>query len=1208
VVQPVSTSNLTEYDPLLNDIVRYESERQQRKIIMIASESICPAVVRQALSCEFSNIYAEGYPSPRTYFEPAERLGSFQYQLSQFRRYSNRRYYKGCEYVDILEQTARRRTAEVFANERVSAENIFVNVQPLSGAAANNAVYNAFVKKGDTVMGAALTHGGHLTHGSPVNRSGMNHKVVSYHLSHSGKLEYDAVAKLVKEHQPRLLIGGFSAYPWDIDWARMREIADSVGAILLADIAHLAGMVAAGLLNNPVGHAHVTSFTTHKTLCGPRGAMLLASDPEIAAKMDFGVFPGEQGGPHIHVLAAKAVAMKMAGSEEFRALQAKVLENAKALADGFEKEGLHLAYGGTNTHMCLVDLRKIKTPNGLPLTGEIASRILDLLGITCNKNTIAGDTNAIHPSALRFGSTWVTQRGFTSVHMQRLAAIVAKTLRGIHPFSYIGARLEWGRGKMEPALFEEIAADVAALIRDADGEFVPGEMNAIYPHFPTPATKEVRGTALSALHKSQAVTLCDKDGWRVPAHFGTKEKEIAALKEGTGLVDAGGALLVEVAQGRALPLLDGLCSADLARLEEGQATATLLLDGQGKPLARALAAHMPADEHGDDRLLLRVSTDDPDRILRWLRGISDGYLLHDEDLWIKCEGPAVIEDLSAPSDGRDPIACLGLRGPKAAEVLAKAFEGLKLEAGQFVAQNDLWFLSRPEHSAQGVDIFVPAPGATALWSKLLEAGAVACGCESMAQVMDKEALDENSDPLSAAWSDRLQMDKPFFIGQKALRARMEAPKAKEPFDWKAPDAELKETCLIEEHRKLAVPKHIVPFAGWHMPVMYEGILAEHEAVRRRVGLFDVSHMGVLDFKGAYAERYLDLITTNYVPMLVDGQAQYSYLLDHAGRCIDDIIICRMARDHFMMVVNAANADEDEAWMRGVAEGRLLVDPKRPDVRVGGAVQIRNLKDPDQAGDEARVDLALQGPKALALIQHLAEPKDRDPLTHLRKFFVYRATVAGIDTIVTRTGYTGEQMSFELYLHPDKAPSMWNALLSEGEAFGIAPCGLGARDSLRTEAGYPLHGHELAGPEQITPIEAGYGSFVKLHKPFFPGRDHCLEGHKKRERIIVRFEVDEKSGKVLRPGMPVVESRKGQYTGVVTSCTATGERQVGLALIQKKHAKRGNKLQILPTTEQDRKQPSAVTPVKLKTGDWFSVPRQATIRPRFMRPGEKPLKG
>ena len=478
----VPTDSLEKIDPQIHQMIQNEVERQGRKIIMIASESICPKAVLEALASDFNNIYAEGYPSPRTFFEPAAQLSSFQHQLTQYRRYSNRRYYKGAEYVDVLESTVRWRAAEVFQNDRVGPGEIFANVQPLSGAAANNAVYNAFVKPGETVLGPSLTHGGHLTHGSEVNRSGMAFKVVPYEVSRSGKLDYDYIEKIAVDCRPRLIIGGFSAFPWDVDWARLREIADKCGAVLLADIAHLAGMVAAGLLNSPVGCAHVVSFTTHKTLCGPRGAMLLSTDPEIARRVDVGVFPGEQGGPHIHQLAAKAVAMQIAGTAGFKKLQKGVLENAAALAEALNQMGFELAYGGTNTHMCLIDLRKVETPTGQPLTGEIASRILDLCGIVCNKNTIFGDTNAIHPSGLRFGATWVTQLGFGPKHMERLAKLIGRVLINIHPFSYIGGRIDWGRGKIDPALVEEVFAEVQQLLQDATGSAPRADSG--YPHVP----------------------------------------------------------------------------------------------------------------------------------------------------------------------------------------------------------------------------------------------------------------------------------------------------------------------------------------------------------------------------------------------------------------------------------------------------------------------------------------------------------------------------------------------------------------------------------------------------------------------------------------------------------------------------------------------------------------------------------------------------
>jgi glycine cleavage system T protein len=1195
--------SLKEVDPHLSDIIHREAERQHRKIILIASESICPPAVREALASEFGHIYAEGYPSPRTFLETRAQLFSFQHQLANFRRYSNRRYYKGCEYVDFLESICRRRTAEVFANDRVKAEEIFVNVQPLSGAAANNAVYNAFAKPGDVVMGGALSHGGHLTHGSSVNRSGMNFKAKSYELSHTGKLDYDAIEKLVLEHKPKLLIGGFSAYPWDVDWERFRKIADRVGAVLLADIAHLAGMVAAGLLNSPVGHAHVVSFTTHKTLCGPRGAMLLSTDPKIAAKLDFGVFPGEQGGPHIHTVAAKAVAMEIAKSEAFKTLQKRVLENAKALVKGFEEEGLELAYGGTNTHLCLVSLRKLKTPNGEPLTGEISSRILDLCGIVCNKNTIAGDTNAVHPTGLRFGTTWVTQRGFTPEHIRKLAALIAKVLKNIHPFSYIGSRVEWGRGKIDPAILDEVSEGVAKLLGDARPTVSKEEAQSGYPHFPTPTRKGARETPLFDFFKSQNIKFKEKDGWLVPANFENAVKEKTALKEGAAILDAGGALLVEVASQRAGNLLECACTGEIQAIPEKHAVATLLADQKGQLLGKALVMRLPMDSDQGQRYWVSIGTEAPDRALRWLRGLSDGYFLQDEDLWAKCEGPAVIEDLAQPCDGREPVTRIGLRGPKVKDLLKKILEISIPAPGEAIGFKKGWLLCRPANTVAGFDVFLSVAEAKVLWKRLQEAGAQPVGCDAVLEVFDSS---RENDLQNGPLQKRIQMDKPFFIGQRALRKdTQKSEKSPPPFVWNPKETDVKKTCLYSEHEKLTSSKHIVPFAGWKMPVMYSGILEEHAAVRTGAGLFDVSHMGLLEVSGSMAERFLDLVTANYVPLIAIGQAQYSYLLAHDGRCIDDIIIYRMDRERFMVVVNAANADEDEAWLRAVLARKVLIDPERHDVTVRADCVIRDLKDPS-CGKECRVDMALQGPRSFDVLKKLIPSRSfLLDFERMRKFHWVRGEVAGIDTIVSRTGYTGEEIGVELYLHPDLAPKMWNSILEAGKSEGVVPAGLGARDSTRTEAGFPLHGHELAGPNGVTPIEAGYGSFVKLHKPFFIGRARCLEGHRHRDRVIVRFEVDEKGGKVIRPGNPVLEGKKGEYTGVVTSAASTGDRQVGLALISSKHAKKGSKLQILPITESE-KSPPASTPLRLKSGDWMSIPRQATVLARFMRPREKPI--
>jgi len=522
--------DIASLDPDLEALIELEEERQARKLIMIASESIAPHAVREALSSVFNNIYAEGYPSLRmTRFE-REDLLRFKQELAYHRRYADRRYYKGTELVDFVEALAMKRCAEAFATPEIPADHIHANVQPLSGAAANNAVYNAFCEPGDTVMGMSLVHGGHLTHGSPVNRSGRFYNVVAYEANPAtGKLDYDQIRKVAQEHQPKLIIAGYSAYPWSVDWAAFREIADEVGAIFLADIAHTAGLVAAGAFPSPVNHAHVVSFTTHKTLCGPRGACLLTTDADLAEEIEVGVFPGEQGGPHIHSIAAKAVCFGIARTETFRQLMHQVVENAAVLAEGFRKQGFKLAYGGTDSHMCLIDLRSVNTPTGYPLTGEIASRILDLCGITVNKNTIYGDENPAHPSGLRFGTTWVTQRGMGPAEMEHIAEIVGRILPNIHAFSYIGLTGLLGRGKVELDLFEQVKREVGELERCCTARELEVDERG-YPFYAImPAELPQQVTPLQAEHERLEATMTRHHGWLLPQHYGHPEQELGIL-------------------------------------------------------------------------------------------------------------------------------------------------------------------------------------------------------------------------------------------------------------------------------------------------------------------------------------------------------------------------------------------------------------------------------------------------------------------------------------------------------------------------------------------------------------------------------------------------------------------------------------------------------------------------------------------------------
>ena len=332
------------------------------------------------------------------------------------------------------------------------------------------------------VMGMDLYQGGHLTHGSEFNFSGKRYQVVSYGVSkRTGKLDYDEIRDLAREHRPKMIIAGFTSYPWAPDWEAFADIAHEVGAILLADISHPAGMAIAGAFPSPVGIADVITFTTHKTLCGPRGAVIMTTDEELANRIDMAVFPGEQGGPHTQKFAAMAVAFKIAQTEPFRRLQWQDQGKRRGPGRGPAEARLKLAYGGTDTHFCMLDLNSVKTDTGFPLRGEPAVRILDMAGIVANKNTIPGDEMTALAMGIRLGTPWLTQRGFGPAEMDEVARLIHKTVTHIQPFSYIGLAGELPRGKIDLDLFEEIKHEVAELA--AKGVAETEDKGSEYPHY-----------------------------------------------------------------------------------------------------------------------------------------------------------------------------------------------------------------------------------------------------------------------------------------------------------------------------------------------------------------------------------------------------------------------------------------------------------------------------------------------------------------------------------------------------------------------------------------------------------------------------------------------------------------------------------------------------------------------------------------------------
>lgn len=386
--------NIADYDAELFAAIQEETLRQEEHIELIASENYTSPRVMEAQGSQLTNKYAEGYPG--------------------------KRYYGGCEYVDKAEALAIDRACQLFGCE-------YANVQPHSGSQANSAVYMALLNPGDTVLGMSLAHGGHLTHGSPVNFSGKHYNVIPYGIDEAGQINYDEMEQLALEHKPKMIIGGFSAYSQIVDWKRMREIADKVDAYLFVDMAHVAGLIAAGEYPTPVPHAHVVTTTTHKTLAGPRGGLILSNEgEELYKKLNSAVFPGGQGGPLMHVIAGKAVAFKEAMEPEFKAYQANVVKNAKAMVGQFQERGYKIVSNGTENHLFLVDLID------KDITGKDADAALGAANITVNKNSVPNDPRSpFVTSGIRVGTPAITRRGFTEGDAKELANWMCDVLDNI---------------------------------------------------------------------------------------------------------------------------------------------------------------------------------------------------------------------------------------------------------------------------------------------------------------------------------------------------------------------------------------------------------------------------------------------------------------------------------------------------------------------------------------------------------------------------------------------------------------------------------------------------------------------------------------------------------------------------------------------------------------------------------------------------------
>jgi len=1031
---------LADLDPALHELLQIESERQFRRLILIPSESSAPLAVREAMSSAFQNIYAEGYPDDATRTQTEAEILDYELQLAGYRRFADPRYYKGVEYADIVEALARRRCAEAFAANGLTPEELFVNVQPLSGAPANNAVYHALLEPGAVVLGMSLLHGGHLTHGSPVNRSGKFYKAVHYKVDPATeRIDYEAVAALAREHRPKMIIAGYSSYPWSVDWKKFRAIADAVGAYLLADIAHVAGLVAGGAYPSPIGLAHVVSFTTHKSLCGPRGAALVTHIESLSKLLDRAVFPGEQGGPHVNTMAAQALAFKIARTPEFAALQKQIVANAAALTRGLERAGMRIPFGGTDTHMTNVDCKSVTGLQGTPLSGDVAARVLDLAGIVVNRNTIPGDTTAANPSGVRLGTPWITQRGFTTGESESLGTWIAELLKACVPYRQSARKGPQPRAKIDFDALHTTQIKVRDLAQSKGIDFRATSHG--YPHFAYPDDPAPRGKY--AVLELRGALAEDMLRWVISARTEDLKPGVSAR---CTLSVAGAALKVVVTR----------------TLEAWQLT---------------------------------VPGEDAQRAATWLRDLSDGFVAFDaSDPLKRIPGPVVVT--------------LGGTLPKLPE-----------------------------------------------------------------------------GPSDAGG------DKPWFVGMPEAKGR-----ALPRFKWVEPaEGEPKKTALHAVHRELGAK--MVPFAGWDMPVWYTSVIEEHLATRNAAGLFDVSHMGVYQVEGPQACAFLDSVVTNDVASLAVGESLYTQFLDPDGQVIDDTMVYRRREAMYLVVVNASNDDKDWAWLNAVKDGQVRIDNARPwALAFGRTCRLRNLRDP-KAGDEQRVDIALQGPKSRDIL--LALGCDAGTAGRLKKLpwaGVMEGTFGGLDLVVSRTGYTGERVAFELFVHPEKSVELWKALSKVGAPLGLRPIGLGARDSLRTEAGLPLYGHEMAGSLGLGVGHAGFGSYCKTNKPWFIGRQAFLEQESARDGEVVRFRFNEKGVRMAHNGDPVVDPR-GKVIGTVTSCAVDRDGYLlGQAYLQRKSTAEGTPVAVYQGATAD-----PVKPVKrLRTGDRTPVPASATVLSRFPR--------
>ena len=1039
-VQRIWQSPMTQVDPWLAALLEREEHRQFQQISLGAASSLCPLAIREAQASVFSNIDAEGYPPKRMAQADWEELLDLDEQVAYYQRYGDSRFNKGTELANVVEVVAHRRAAAIFSTEwannsdiSVSASDIYVNLQCPTGSLANTAVFEAFLKPGDVVLSMNLVDGGHLSHGSPLHRSGKTYKIVHYGVDPSTqRLDYDQVRDLVHQYSPRLIVGGASSYPWAIDWKRFRQIAEEVEPrpYILADISHPAGLVAAGLISNPIGYADAVTFTTYKTFCGPRGAAILSTDRALAESIDRAVFPGLQSSPVFQQIAALAVAFEIAKSQEFKLLQHKIAENARLLHQYLLNLDIPTAFGGTNTHIVIADVGKIPTSSKQRVTGEIVARILERVGITCNSNLIPGDKYVTLASGIRLGTTWISQLGYGENEVHEIAAIIADICKSIKLYSYYGPRRVTPGGKVSEEVLQSASQRVKKLLKkksESDAFFDQRRVDSNYA-------------------KAQPPLLATGD---------VNRGEERNRRE--GLIVSGK---------RAASFLQSVITRDIYKLNRGEAFSALALNIDGDKRLDLLVHCLSSEPH--PCFLLVYQRDHETNFRNWLQMLSDGSVeVERDDPYVTLDGPVVIK--SAGFEYIDDTLM----------ALVDSRRGIEPETGSLI-----------------------------------------------------------------------EGSKPYFIGQTML------PKSTNPDrKWIAfeessfPGILSRQSPLYSCHKALGAT--FTDLNGYEMPLYYTSSNQEHEQVRKNAGLFDLSHKALLGFQGQGAERFLDLVLTEHIPQLGIGGSCQTCILSPEGVLLSDCILYHLESDYFMMELEATNAHLVENWLRAVANREVMIDQARPHIEVDRSCSIINLK----TCSDALTILGLQGPKSTRILQSLLnDTKSYSILRNLKNGQITELPESEIPDWIALRGYPGGLVGYELFVLQSKVQTLWNTLMAAGFEYALDATGLSAADSLRIETGSPLYGKDLAGPYNISPMEAGFGKSIKLEKPFFIGRQHILSYSLSRRVVRLRAEIDTATLAKLEP---VILNDSGNIIGVTTSAASVSGRFYGLGLLDEHPLEKGN---------------------------------------------------